>query len=298
MRRRVEERTVCPERVVRGERQGRTAKRHLGRPRSGDARTRRLPAPSSPARRRLPTATCAPRRRSALRAVGGHARTARSGQTRRSRRGRSRVTIEAESIDIELESRRIERPEQGQEQPAVRARTDRRRAARDRTPSCLDCSSRTAPSASRRRFGATTATAASRSIQDERGCRRATPRSAPSRSTLQQKAGDLTRAAESGRSSCSTTGDLGRRGRRAPVRGRGTHDDLHAHRPRGQLGSPTAHVTGPQGDLRGRRVTSFSARAESRLERLEAQDDVIARIDARTVAGHPELQRQGRVRTR
>ena len=47
----------------------------------------------------------------------------------------------------------------------------------------------------------------------------------------------------------------------------------------------TAHVTGPQGDLRGRRVTAFLAAAESRLERLEAQDDVIAKVDARTARG-------------
>ena len=48
---------------------------------------------------------------------------------------------------------------------------------------------------------------------------------------------------------------------------------------------PTAHVTGPQGDLRGRRVTAFLAASESRLEQLEAQDDVIAKVDERTARG-------------
>ena len=49
---------------------------------------------------------------------------------------------------------------------------------------------------------------------------------------------------------------------------------------------PTAHVTGPQGDLRGRRVTAFLAASESRLEQLEAQDDVIAKVDGRTARGN------------
>lgn len=48
---------------------------------------------------------------------------------------------------------------------------------------------------------------------------------------------------------------------------------------------PTARLTGPQGDLRGRRITLFLAPSESRLERLQAQDDVIARVDARTARG-------------
>jgi lipopolysaccharide export system protein LptA len=48
----------------------------------------------------------------------------------------------------------------------------------------------------------------------------------------------------------------------------------------------TAHLTGPQGDLRGRRITIFLATAESRLERLEAEDDVLAKVsDARTARG-------------
>jgi hypothetical protein len=48
---------------------------------------------------------------------------------------------------------------------------------------------------------------------------------------------------------------------------------------------PTARLTGPQGDLRGRRITLFLAPSESRLERLQAQDDVIAKVDARTARG-------------
>jgi hypothetical protein len=51
-------------------------------------------------------------------------------------------------------------------------------------------------------------------------------------------------------------------------------------------GPPLARLTGPQGDLRARRITLFLAAAESRLERLVAEDDVLARIDARTVTGH------------
>jgi lipopolysaccharide export system protein LptA len=46
-----------------------------------------------------------------------------------------------------------------------------------------------------------------------------------------------------------------------------------------------AHVVGSQGDLRARSVTVFLAATESRLEKLEAEVDVVSRIDARTVRG-------------
>lgn len=49
--------------------------------------------------------------------------------------------------------------------------------------------------------------------------------------------------------------------------------------------APLAHLVGPQGDLRGRRIRLFLASEESRLERLTAEDDVMARIDDRTVRG-------------
>ena len=49
--------------------------------------------------------------------------------------------------------------------------------------------------------------------------------------------------------------------------------------------APAARLTGPEGDLRGRRITLFLAPAESRLERLVAQDDVIAKVDARIARG-------------
>ena len=70
----------------------------------------------------------------------------------------------------------------------------------------------------------------------------------------------------------------------------GAADDLHYTDSartivyRGGASSP-ARLTGPQGDLRARRITLFLAAAESRLERLVAEDDVVARIDARTVTG-------------
>jgi lipopolysaccharide export system protein LptA len=48
---------------------------------------------------------------------------------------------------------------------------------------------------------------------------------------------------------------------------------------------PLAHVEGPQGDLRARIVTVFLGQTESRLERLKAEDDVVSKIDARTVRG-------------
>jgi lipopolysaccharide export system protein LptA len=46
-----------------------------------------------------------------------------------------------------------------------------------------------------------------------------------------------------------------------------------------------AHVTGPQGDLRAQRIIVYLAREESRLERLVAEDDVLASIEKRTVRG-------------
>jgi lipopolysaccharide export system protein LptA len=54
---------------------------------------------------------------------------------------------------------------------------------------------------------------------------------------------------------------------------------------------PPAHVAGAQGDLHARRITIFLAPTESTLEKLEAKDDVVSRIDTRTVRGQSLLYR-------
>jgi LPS export ABC transporter protein LptC len=45
------------------------------------------------------------------------------------------------------------------------------------------------------------------------------------------------------------------------------------------------HVTGPQGDLRGGLIKVLLAETESRVQRIEASQDVIAKVDARTFTG-------------
>jgi lipopolysaccharide export system protein LptA len=58
--------------------------------------------------------------------------------------------------------------------------------------------------------------------------------------------------------------------------------------PRGKPGdaAPLAHVVGSQGDLRARSITVLLGKEESKLERLEGADDVVSKIDAKTVRGN------------
>jgi len=46
-----------------------------------------------------------------------------------------------------------------------------------------------------------------------------------------------------------------------------------------------AQLTGPQGDLRAKRIVVFLAKEESRMERLEAYNDITLRLDARVATG-------------
>ncbi len=47
-----------------------------------------------------------------------------------------------------------------------------------------------------------------------------------------------------------------------------------------------AHVNGDQGDLSARRVQIFLESSDSKLQRLQADDDVVSKVDARTVRGN------------
>jgi len=60
-----------------------------------------------------------------------------------------------------------------------------------------------------------------------------------------------------------------------------------SRQPRSAVVDPKAlaHVVGKQGDLRARTIQILLAKAESKLEMLRAEDDVVSRIDARTVRG-------------
>jgi hypothetical protein len=44
-------------------------------------------------------------------------------------------------------------------------------------------------------------------------------------------------------------------------------------------------VTGPQGDLHGRRISVFLHEKESRVQRIEASEGVSAKVEARTFTG-------------
>ena len=46
-----------------------------------------------------------------------------------------------------------------------------------------------------------------------------------------------------------------------------------------------AHVSGPEGDLKGDRIVAILSKSENRLERLEAYDNVTLRLDQRLVTG-------------
>jgi len=103
---------------------------------------------------------------------------------------------------------------------------------------------------------------------------------------LQQKRGDLT-ARGAVRSTIVIDGDVSR-GEASELQYEDARRTItYKSRQSGKAGDsqPPAHVNGPQGDLRARTIWLVLAKAESKLETLEAEDDVVSRIDTRTVRG-------------
>ena len=193
----------------------------------------------------------------------------------------SRMIIEAERIDIALESKRIDA--QGRVKSTLLSEKDGRAKDGDKTTQMAGLLKKDEPAI---------LTAEALSYDADRGTAVYTGRAWLKQGAteilaqsieLQQKAGDLIASGN--------------------VRSKFLFDDqkrsdgeaeefryADAQRTMTYLASdakatPAAHLTGPQGDLRGRRITVFLAASESRLERLEARDDVIAKIDKRTARG-------------